>query len=260
MTPVLLHRVIDQGPGVPDEAPVVLLLGSLGSTVEMWQPQVELLSSAYRVVRVDTRGHGRSPVPDGPYDIDDLVDDVIAVLDGLTVERAHLVGLSLGGMMALRAAARHPQRVDRLVVLSTSALLGPPQAWADRAAQVREQGTVSVAETVVGRWFTEAYRAANPSVVRRMEQMIGAQSDKGYAACCGVIEHLDLRGDLASIQAPLLAIGGNQDPVTPPAHLAEIAHGVPGAQLLLVDEAAHLLNVEQSAVVTTAILEHLSGG
>jgi 3-oxoadipate enol-lactonase len=260
MTSVVLHRVIDQRPDAPAGAPVVLMLGSLGSTVEMWQPQVGDLSAAYRVVRVDTRGHGQSPVPPSPYDIDDLVDDAIAVLDDLAVERAHLVGLSLGGMTALRAAVRHPERVDRMVVLSTSALLGPAQGWVERAATVRAQGTKAIADLVIDRWFTGAYRAANPDVVQRMRQMVSAQPADGYAACCGVIERLDLRGDLPSIQASVLAIAGEQDPATPPEHLVAIADGVRDGQLLRLDQAAHLANVEQAAAVTAAILDHLSSG
>ena len=140
MSAVRLHAVVEG----PANAPVVLLAGSLGSSLQMWEPQVPALAGRFRVVRYDTRGHGLSPVPAGPYALDDLVDDVVALLDRLGVERAHVVGLSLGGMTAMRLAAREPHRVDRLALLCTSASLGPASAWAERAAAVRAGGTAAV--------------------------------------------------------------------------------------------------------------------
>lgn len=239
------------------EAPVVLMLGSLGSTLEMWDDQVPVLAQRFRVVRADARGHGRSPVPAGPYTLDDLVDDAVALLDRLGVARAHVVGLSLGGMTAMRLAARHPERVDRLALLCTSALLGPGSAWAERAAAVRSGGTVAIASTVVTRWFTEAGRAADPTRTARFEQMIAATPSQGYAACCDLIAVIDVRADLARITAPTLAIAGAEDPATPPAHLEAIAAGVRGARLLVVPGAAHLANIEQAPAVTAALLMHL---
>jgi 3-oxoadipate enol-lactonase len=257
---VVLHRVEDPGPGRPADAPAVLMLGSIGSSLSMWDPQVPGLSTAYRVVRADTRGHGASPVPPAPYELDDLVDDAIAVLDDLGVERAHVVGLSLGAMTAMRLAARDPERVQRLVVLCTSALFGPPQMWADRADLVRAQGMAPVAEAIVGRWVTPGFAETAPETVEALVQMVLAQPPEGYAACCGVIERMDLRADLASMHAPLLAIAGKQDPATPPAALAAIAGGVPDGRLLVLEPAAHLANIEQGPAVTAAILEHLAGG
>jgi 3-oxoadipate enol-lactonase len=217
------------------------------------------VSASFRVVRLDTRGHGRSPVPPGPYDIDDLADDALAVLDELGVGRAHLVGLSLGGMTALRLAARDPERVDRLVVLCTSALLGPPQTWVDRAAAVRAHGMDAVAEGAIGRWLTPGFAAANPDVVDWLGAMIRSQPVEGYAECCGVLERMDLRGDLSAVRAPLLAIAGTEDPTTPPEHLRAIVDGVRDGRLLTLDPAAHLANVEQPDAVTAAVLEHLQG-
>ena len=244
--------------GRPD-GPVVLLAGSLGSTLEMWDPQVPALSERYRVVRYDARGHGRSPVPPGPYALDDLVDDAVALLDRLGVERAHVVGLSLGGMTALRLAAREPHRVDRLAVLCSSSLLGPASAWQERARLVRAEGTAAVAPTVVQRWFTPALREQRPELVRAMELMVGATPADGYASCCEAIAAMDLRADLARVACPTLALAGAEDPATPPEHLAAIAQGVAGAQLLVLPGAAHLANVEQSAAVNAALLTFLGG-
>lgn len=253
MSAVDLHAVVE---GPPD-APVVLLAGSLGSTLEMWDPQVPALTSRFRVVRYDARGHGRSPVPAGPYEIDDLVDDAVALLDRLEVERAHVVGLSLGAMTGMRLAAREPHRVDRLALLCTSAWFPSPHAWAERAAAVRAGGTSAVADAVVERWFTERLRADDPELVQRHREMIAATPAEGYAACCGAIERLDLRSDLPLIAAPTLVVAGADDPATPPEHLTAIADGIPGARLLVLPQAAHLANVEQATAVDAALLAHL---
>ena len=253
MSAVEVHAAVDG----PAGAPVVLLTGSLGSDLSMWDAQVPALAERFRVVRYDARGHGRSPVPPGPYALDDLVDDAVALLDRLDVERAHVVGLSLGGMTALRLAAREPHRVDRLAVLCTSALLGPASAWAERAELVRAQGTAAVAEAVVDRWFTPALRAADPGLVQRMRQMVADTPAEGYAACCAAIETMDLRADLPRIAAPTLAVAGADDPATPPEHLAAVASGVPGGRLLVLPQAAHLASVEQAAAVNAALLAHL---
>ena len=253
MTAVEVHAEVSG----PEGAPVVLLAGSLGSALDMWDPQVPALAERFRVVRYDTRGHGRSPVPPGPYTLEDLVDDAVALLDRLGVRRAHVVGLSLGGMTALRLAAREPDRLDRLAVLCTSALIGPASAWAERAALVREQGTAAVADAVVARWFTPALAAADPDLVRRMRDTVAATPSEGYAGCCGAIEGMDLRADLPRIAAPTLAIAGADDPATPPEHLAAIADSVPGGRLLVLPQAAHLASVEQAPAVTAALLAHL---
>lgn len=243
----------------PADAPVVVLSNSLGSTWSMWDAQADALAEHFRVVRYDTRGHGGSPVPAGPYDIDDLADDVVALLDSLAVTKAHFVGLSLGGMTGMRLAARNPERVDRLVVLCTGARLAPSSAWRDRAATVRENGTAAVAEAVVARWFTTAYLAVNPATRARSEAMVAATPDEGYASCCEVIASMDLRSDLPTISAPTLAIAGADDPATPPALLEEIAQNVQNGRLVVVPQSAHLANAEQPATITPAIIAHLEG-
>ncbi|MCW2714502.1 MAG: 3-oxoadipate enol-lactonase [Frankiales bacterium] len=252
---VELHAVVE---GRPD-APVVLLLGSLGSTLEMWEPQVPALAEHVRVVRVDTRGHGRSPVPPGPYSIDDLVDDAVALLDRLGVATASFVGLSLGGMTAMRLAAREPHRVDRLALLCTSAHLGPASSWAERAATVREHGTVAVAPVVASRWLTERKRACDPTAVAELERMIAGTPSEGYASCCEAIGAMDLRADLPLIAARTLVVAGAEDPSTPLPHLRLIADGVAGAELLVLPSAAHLANLEQPEAVNAALLAHLCG-
>lgn len=254
MSAVEVHAVVEG----PADAPVVLLTGSLGSTLDMWDPQVAALKERFRVVRYDTRGHGGSPVPNGPYSIDDLVDDAVALLDRLGVRRTHVIGLSLGGMTALRLAAREPARVHRLVVLCTSAHLSPAQPWLDRAATVRREGASAVAEAVVDRWFTPGYQRTAPDTVAVMRAMVTATPAEGYAGCCEAIAAMDLRDDLPRLTAPLLAVAGADDPATPPAHLAAIAGAVRTGQLLVLPDAAHLASHQQAVAVNASILTHLS--
>ena len=247
MTAIDVHEV------VTGSGPAVVLSNSLGSTHRMWDAQIAELEQHFTVVRYDTRGHGGSPVPDGPYTVDDLVDDVVALLDRLGIERAHIVGLSLGGMTAMRLAARNPERVDRMVLLCTGAQLPPAQGWTDRAATVRAQGSEAVAEAVVDRWFSQHYTGERAP----WEAMVAATPAEGYAGCCEAIAQLDLREQLSTITAPTLTIAGTDDPATPPAKLEEIADAIPGTKLLVVDHAAHLANAEQPGTITPALIAHL---
>jgi 3-oxoadipate enol-lactonase len=253
---VQVHRVVEG----PADGPAVVFGNSIGSDHRMWAPQVApLVARGFRVIRYDTRGHGASPVPPGPYELDDLGADLLALLDDVGAERAHLVGLSLGGMTGMWAGIHAPERVASLTLCCTSAKLGPPEMWAERAAKVRAEGTGSVAEAAVGRWLTPAYAQANPDEVAFLRAMIAATPSEGYAACCGVIERMDLLGGLSKISAPTLVVSGAEDPATPPEpHGRLIAEGVPGARFEVVASAAHLGSYEQPAEFTRLILEHLT--
>ena len=255
MTAVEVSYTVDG----PADAPVVVLSNSLGATRGMWDPQVPALAERFRVVTYDTRGHGDSPAPPGPYTQDDLVDDLVALLDEVDAPRAHLVGLSIGGMTAMRLAARRPERVDRLVVLCTSAKT-EPQGFLDRAAAVRSAGTASVAPTVVSRWLTPGFAAEHPELVARLEAMIAAAADEGYAACAEVVARMDLRDDLGRITAPTLVVSAAEDQALPPEHQKLIAEGIPGAELITVSPGAHLANLERTLEVTGALLAHLDAG
>lgn len=246
--------------GGPADAPVLVLLNSLGSTRAMWDPQIGPLSEHLRVVRTDMRGHGQSPVPDGPYTMAELGRDVLALLDTLGVQRAHLAGLSLGGMVAQWLAAHAPERVHTLSLLCTTAGFEDPAAWHERAATVRENGCAALAPTVVQRWFTPALAERDPELVARNVAMIGATPAEGYAGCAEAIADWDGRADLGRIAARTLVIAGVHDPATPPAHLEKIAAGIAGAQLHVLDRAAHLVNIEQAGTVTQLLLEHVLGG
>jgi 3-oxoadipate enol-lactonase len=242
----------------PPDGPVVMLSGSLGTDMSMWEPQVGALSSRFRLLRYDQRGHGRSPAPPGPYSIAELGTDLLALLDRLGIERVMLCGLSIGGMTAMHVAAHASERIDRLVLLCTSAQLGPPSMWRERAQTVRAEGVQAIADAALGRWFTEGFRQANPQIVARTRAALCATPPEGYAGCCEAIGAIDLRGDLASITAPTLVIAGESDPATPPEHGRLIADGIPSSRLEVVGAAAHLANIEQSQRVTELILEFLT--
>ncbi len=233
-----------RGPAV---APVVAFSNSIGTTHRMWDAQVEALAGPYQVLRYDTRGHGGSPVASGPATIEALADDLAGLLDVLQIGQAHVVGLSLGGMTAQALAARHPDRVRGLVLMATSAYL--PHGWKERAATVRSQGMVAIADAVLARWFTPDFAAAHPGAVAPHRERFAAMEPEGYAACCGAIGGMDLRPSNSSIAAPTLIVAGADDPATPAAMMEEIRGRIPDAELLVLPRAAHLLAVERADAV-----------
>ncbi len=243
-------------------APPLLLAGSLGSTSAMWAPQLAPLARRLDVIAIDHRGHGRSPVPPGPYAIDELGGDVVALMDQLGLDRASFAGLSLGGMVGMWLAIHAPDRIDRLALLSTAPQLPPASAWRERAATVRGAGTVAViADGVLGRWLTPGYTERRPADAAAIRAMIAATPPEGYAACCAALETLDLSGRLGRIRAPTLVIAGATDPTTPPDPVGRaLAAAIPGARMAIVDDAAHLVSFEQPGAVTALLLDHVAGG
>jgi 3-oxoadipate enol-lactonase len=244
----------------PDDAPVLLLGGSLGTTLDMWDPQVPELSATHRVIRFEHRGHGGSPVPTGPYTIDELGADVLTMLDRLALPRVSYCGLSIGGMVGQWLAINAPERIDKLILLCTAPYLPPATAWHERAAAVREAGTPEVvADAVLGRWFTPEYAASHPDVVARYRAMISGIDPDGYAGCCEAIAGMDLRSGLPAITAPTLVVAARQDPSIPPEHGEAIAAAIPGAHIEILDPGAHLASFERADAVTALIAEHLDG-
>lgn len=243
----------------PDGGPVVVLGGSLGTTRQMWAPQLASLVGRYRVIAFDHRGHGRSEVPPGPYRIDDLGHDVLRLLDQLSVGRFSYAGLSLGGMVGMWLAAAAPERVERLALLCVSACLGPDNAYRERAAVVRRAGMAEVADAVIARWFTPEFVASSPDLVARYREMLLATPVEGYAGCCEAIADMDLRPRLGDIRAPTLVVCGDRDTATPPAAGRDIAARIAGARLLVLPGAAHLANVEQPDIVSAHLAGHLAG-
>jgi 3-oxoadipate enol-lactonase len=242
------------------EGPVVLWLGSLGSTTAMWDPQIAELGDRLQCVRIDHPGHGTSPTRPGPYTIAGLADGIVSALDDTGIDRAHVVGLSIGAMIGMALAIDHADRVDRLALLCTSAQLGPSVAWEERAAAVRAAGSPGViAETVVGRWLSPAYRDAHPDEFDDLVAMVSSVDAEGYALCCEAIAAMDLRSDLPGVQAPTLVIAGALDPATPVEHGELIASLIPGARVEIL-EAAHLASWERAGEVNALLADHLLGG
>jgi len=241
----------------PAHAPVLLMGGSLGTTVEMWDGQLAF-ADRFRLVRFDHRGHGRSPAPPGPYEIADLGTDVLALMDALGIERASYCGVSIGGMVGMWLAANAPERIDRLVLICTSAHMPPATLWQERAAAVLAAGsTEGIADGVVERWLTPGFEAEHPWARARLRAMLVAADPVGYAACCGAIERMDLRSDLPRIAAPALVISGSDDHATPIEHQRLIANAIPGARHEVVSPAAHVAAVERPQAVNRLIGEHL---
>jgi 3-oxoadipate enol-lactonase len=239
---------------VTGDGPTVLMGSSLGTSLHMWDEQLPL-AEHFRLVRYDHRGHGDSPAPPGPYEIADLAGDVLE----LGLGRTHYVGLSIGAMIGMWLAANAPDRIDRLVLICTSAQLGPPSMWQERAAKVLEAGsTEPVADAVVDRWLTPGFAAEHPDARAKLRAMLTAADPAGYAACCGAIERMDLRADLGRITAPTLVISGADDLSTPVEHQRLIAEAIPGARHEILSPAAHTAAVEQADAVNRLIEEHLS--
>ena len=238
-------------------SPALAFTGSLGTDLTMWQPQADVLKPHFCTVRYDIRGHGRSPVPPGPYSMDDLGSDLLALFDRLGIERASLCGLSIGGMISMWVAAHAPERVDRLVLCSTSAQLGPRESWLERAATVRSEGVEAVADAVLERWFTPGFAAAHPDVIDRMRAQLLATPREGYAGCCEAIADMDLTPVLPTIGAPTLVMSAADDPSTPPEHGRRIAELIPGATFEIIPGARHIANIERADVVTPLIQRFL---
>src|SRR5215470_2888298 len=219
---------------------------------------VIVLGERFRLLRFEHRGHGGSPAPPGPYTVGELAADVIRLLDGFGVQTASYCGISLGGMIGMWLAAHAPERIDALGLCCTSAHLPPAGFWTGRAAQARTGGMASLAEQVVGRWFTPAFRARDPATVTGFVTTLEGVDPQGYAGCCEAIAALDLRSSLGRISAPTLVIAGAEDPATPPWHGAQIASSVGGSRLRVIRGGSHLANVSQPGEVTAALLAHLA--
>jgi 3-oxoadipate enol-lactonase len=241
----------------PENRPVVLLSNSLGTRLEMWDPQMQALTERYRVLRYDSRGHGRSDAPDGPYTIEMLADDAIGILDGLEIERAHFCGLSKGGMVGQVLGAKHGDRLLSLALCATACHLPPRELWDERIRVVTEAGMAAVVDGVIERWFTESFRREPTVALERVRRMILDTPAHGYAACCAAIRDMDLRDLITGIGVPTLVIAGENDPATPPEKAEEIRRRIPGAQLEVLPDAAHLLNIEQDVVFDAALMSLL---
>ena len=223
--------------------PTVVLSNSLGTDLSMWDAQAAVLATRFHVVRYDTRGHGASAAPDGPYTIGQLGADVLALLDYFEIGRAHFVGLSMGGVIGQWLGANAPERLDKLVLANTASRIGTQDAWQARAAAVRAEGMGEIAAGAPGRWFSPGFVARQPVVVGTMQKMLRSLSPEGYAACCEALAIADLSGDIGRIGAPTLVIAGLHDPVTTVAHAQLLCSAIKDATLTTLP-VSHLSNIE----------------
>lgn len=252
-----IHYRIDGGSADSAGAPVVVLSNSLGSSLSLWDKQTPALASRFRVLRYDTRGQGSSSVTHGPYTIEQLAADVVGLMDGLEIDRAHFCGLSVGGMTGMWLGAYFPERLNKLVLANTAPHIGSAEGWNTRIATVREMGLEPVASAVVERWFSPAFVAHDPAIVESMRHMLLQSSPEGYAACCAALRDADLSETIRQVRAKTLVIAGKQDAVTTPADGHLIAQRIEGARYVEL-EAAHLSNIEAAQEFTKSVLEFLT--
>jgi 3-oxoadipate enol-lactonase len=228
-----------------EDRPVVMLSNSLGSTMEMWEPQMAALTARYRVLRYDNRGHGQSDAPPGPYSIERVATDARELIADLEIGPVLWCGLSMGGMVGMWLGANAPHTLKRAVLANTSPLIGPPDIWNQRIASAEKDGMEALAKTVVQRWLTPPFAEAHPEIAAKLAGMIAATPLQGYIGAAAAVRDMDLRDSLSRITVPTLVIAGSQDPSTPCAMGEQIVNGIAGARFAIL-EAAHLSNIEQA--------------
>ena len=249
----LYYEVAGPGDGEP-----VLFSNSLASNLSMWDLQVEPLEmEGFKVVRYDSRGHGRSDAPEGPYTIELLADDAAALIGHLGLGPVHLCGLSKGGMVAQCMGVRHPDLVRSLAIADSAAFMPAKDMWAQRIAAVTEGGMAAVVDSTIDRWFTKPGQARIPDEVEKVRQAILSTPVAGFVACGRAIAAMDMRPTNPSIDKPSLVVCGEEDTGTTPEQAREIADAIPGAVLEIIPRAAHLSNIEQPVAFTDALLKHL---
>ncbi len=252
-----LHYQLDG----PANAPVLVLSNSLGTDLQMWDAQIAAFSKHFRVLRFDTRGHGKSLVTPGPYSIEQLGHDVLALLDALHIDKAHFCGLSMGGLIGQWLGIHAGERLNKLVVCNTAAKIGDPSIWNPRIETVLRDGAaamVALRDASIARWFTADFAEANPAAAKQITDMLAATSPQGYAANCAAVRDADFRDQLSSIKVPLLVIAGTEDAVTPPSGGHFIREQVQGAEYAEF-YAAHLSNVQAGDAFSDRVLAFLLG-
>ena len=241
----------------PERAPVLMLCNSLGTDLHMWDDQVKAITERYRLVRYDRRGHGKSGAPKGPYDMEMLGRDALAVMDGAGVQKVNWCGLSMGGMVGMWLGANAPQRIDRLVLSNTSSYMADKQIWNDRIKTVRAGGLAAIVDGTMERWFTKGFRERAPQAIARMKEMMLKTPLDGYIGCGEAVRDMDHREIIRKIAAPTLIIAGRHDPATTVEAGEFLRDRIPGAKLAVL-EAAHIANVEQPQAYTDTLLGFLT--
>ncbi len=240
----------------PAGAPWLAFAHALGTDLSLWAPQLAPLTRRFRVLRYDARGHGQSDTPKGEYSLAQLGGDVLALFDALSVERAHVCGISLGGLTAQWLGVHAPERVAQLVLANTAARIGSHTSWSERIETVRREGLAPLAESALTRWFTAEFRAREPELTADLRERLLATDPAGYIGCCAALREADLSASVAEIAAETLVIVGAHDPVTTRADGEALVARIPRARLLELP-AAHLSNVGAAAAFTSALTDFL---
>jgi len=240
----------------PGDKPVLLLSNGLGTNLNMWEPQVPEFAKYFRLLRFDQRGHGQSAVPPGPYSIEQLGSDVIALLDGLGIEHCSFCGLSMGGMIGQWLGVNAPERLTRLVLCNTAAKIGTDESWNTRIELVLKGGVEAAVPLVLERWFTAAFLESAPEVVARTRKMLVSTPAEGYMANCAALRDMDQRATVGGIRVRTLVIAGSEDRVTLPSEGKYLADTIAGASYIELP-AAHLSNMEDPHGFNSAVLEFL---
>jgi 3-oxoadipate enol-lactonase len=248
-----IHYTFEGQPGKP----VLVLSNSLGTDFSMWAPQIPDFVKSFRVLRSDTRGHGESTVVPGPYSVEQLGKDVIALADALRLDRFHFCGLSMGGMIGMWLALNAPQRLNKLVLCSTAAKIGTPEMWNARIDSVRKNGMRQVAGAAMERWFSASFRQKNPAVISATQKTVEQTSPEGYAANCAAVRDFDAREQLHHIHTSTLVISGTHDAATTPADGHFLAEHICGARYVELN-AAHLSNIEDADRFTGEVVTFLN--
>jgi 3-oxoadipate enol-lactonase len=239
--------------------PTLIFSNSLGCDLHMWDPQVAPFRERFRLIRYDSRGLGKSDAPKGPYTIERLGRDVLAILDHFGVKQTNYVGLSQGGMIGQWLGVNAPGRLTRLALCNTAARVPEPSAFSDRAAAVRKNGVAPLIDGILARWFMEGFRQSHAGALAPIRATLAASDPEGYAACCEAIAGMDETATIKRIKTPTLVLVGDGDPATPPSSAEYIQGQIAGSKLVVIKNAAHITNIEQTAQFNKAVLEFLTG-
>jgi 3-oxoadipate enol-lactonase len=231
----------------PAEAPVVVMSNSLMSSLQMWDDTVPALTGSYRVLRYDTRGHGASQVTAAPYSIALLAADLVGLMDALGIAKAHLVGLSMGGMVCQFVGANHPDRVLSLSLCDTASEMPPRTMWEERFATARTQGLEGLVQNTIKRWFVSSFTAAQPEKIAAVRAMILGTAVEGYIGCGSAVRDMAQTTMLLKIKAPTLVLVGRQDPACTVEQATVLHRVIDGSRMEIIENAAHLSNIEQPA-------------
>ncbi|MFT4233838.1 MAG: alpha/beta fold hydrolase [Microbacterium sp.] len=237
----------------PEDAPLVVLGPSLGTSTILWQNVVPQLTERFRVVAWDLPGHGDAPAATAPFTVADLADAVTQAVDGPFL----YAGISLGGAVGLELMLRHPSRVRAAVILASGAVILTPEVWQERAAQVRAQSTSSLIVGSAQRWFAPGSIEREPELSGRLLHALQDADDESYALCCEALAAYDVQGQLGEIAQPVLAAWGEHDQVTPEVSAAQIANGVRDGRAAMIADSAHLPAAEQPAATAALLAEFL---